>query len=169
MEMIQIPPAFLGSVKGKHILLDTNLFRDAANKSTLLDFFNTLKSHGATLITIDFVKYELLKGSFDLNKFKAREQSINNIVDVIVPVTPPVYSKVYELIKEYGIEGTAISVTDLFLGAMLMLYKSNLFLITRDTTDFIQRIFELTAIINVPHAKGIFTYGVYQYKNKPAS
>ncbi len=165
METIQIPSTFLTSIKGKHLLLDTNLFRDAAVKPNVFnDFFSQLKSLDVTLITIDLVKYELLKGSSSPGKYIAKEEFINGIVDAVLPTYAPLYSKVYELIKIYGIEGTGVNITDLFLGAMLMQYRPNIFLITRDTTDFIQRIFELSSIINVPHSKGIFTYGVYQYK-----
>ncbi|HET7099281.1 MAG TPA: hypothetical protein VFI61_03555 [Patescibacteria group bacterium] len=165
METIQIPSTFLTSIKDKYLLLDTNLFRDAAVRPSVFnEFFNRLKSSGVSLITIDLVKYELLKGSSDLEKYKAKEKLINDVVDSIIPMIPQIYSNVHGLIKEYGIEGTAVNITDLFLGAMLMQYKPNIFLITRDTTDFIQRIFDLSSIINVPHAKGIFTYGIYQYK-----
>lgn len=165
METIQIPSTFLTFIKGKHLLLDTNLFRDAAVKPNVFnDFFSQLKSLDVTLVTIDLVKYELLKGSSSSEKYIAKEELINGIVDAILPTSTSLYSKVYELIKIYGIEGTAVNITDLFLGAMLMQYKPNIFLITRDTTDFIQRIFELSSVINIPHSKGIFTYGVYQYK-----
>lgn len=36
-------------------------------------------------------------------------------------------------------------------------------LMTRDTTDFLQSIFDLTSVVNIPTSKGIFTYGIYQY------
>ena len=164
--MIQIPPTFLTSAKNKHLLLDTNLFRDSAVKPTeYAEFFNDLKSSEITLATIDLVKYELLKGVSNVEKYRDREKLISQIIDTTLPVTPHTYQNVYELIKEYGIEGTAVNIVDLFLGAILMQYKQNIFLITRDTTDFIQRIFKLSSIINITHPKGIFTYGVYQYNS----
>lgn len=166
MQKIQTTQKFLTSLKEKHLLLDTNFFRDVAVKPTIYnDFINELKSSDVTLATIDLVKYELLKGSSNRDKYDAKIKLIDDIVDVIIPLSAQTYSEVYKLIIEYGIEGTPVGITDLFLGAVLKQYGQNIFLLTRDTTDFIQRIFELNSIVNVPRSKGIFTYGIYQYKS----
>lgn len=162
---ISYPPTFITSLKGKHLLLDTNVFRDSAVQPTAYkNFFNTLKNANITLATIDMVKYELLKGSSDKNKYEAKEKFIHDIIDVLLPVLPGTMKLGYELITKYGIDGTALHITDLLLGAILMQYKENIYLMTRDTTDFISSIFELKFIVNAPHARGIFTYGVYQYR-----
>jgi hypothetical protein len=87
----------------------------------------------------------------------------NDIIDTTIPILPKTFEFVFELIKEYGIDGTALGVTDLMLGVSLMQYKENLCLMTRDTTDFLQNIFDMPFIINAKHRKGIFTYGIYQF------
>lgn len=159
------PPELKPFLKDKHLLLDTNIFRDFSSKSTsYTNFFNDLKKDNVTFATIDLVRYELLKGSSDNLKYEARDNLINDIVDVIIPVIPKTCDLVYELIKEYGVEGSAVGITDLYLGSMLMHYKENICLMTRDTSDFIERIFSLQFVINVQHQKGIYTYGIYQYK-----
>lgn len=127
------------------------------------DFFIDLKKSDITIVTIDLVKYELLKGSSNSDKYKAREKQISNIVDITLPIPSKINKNIYKLIENYGIEGSSLSITDLYLGSMLMQYKENIYLMTRDTTDFIQNIFDLKFIINARHNKGIFTYGVYQY------
>lgn len=163
---ILYPTELIPFLKQKHLLLDTNVFRDSAVKPTIFDaFFNQLKQHDVTLVTCDVVKYELLKGSATPTKYKEKEQLIEDIIDIVLPIMPTTYQQVYKLIQRYGIDGSALHITDLFLGAMLMQYKPNLFLMTRDTTDFIQNIFTLEYVINVPHKKGIFTYGIYHYKD----
>jgi predicted nucleic acid-binding protein len=163
---ILYPPELILFLKHKHLLLDTNIFRDAANKPTVFnDFFNKLKTAEVTLTTIDCVKYELLKGSADSVKYKAKEKLIGDIIDVTIPIIPKTSELAFGLIQQYGIDGTVLSITDLMIGATLMQYKKNICLMTRDTSDFIQSIFELPFIINATHAKGIFTYGVYQYRN----
>lgn len=163
MEIIY-PPTLIPFLKSKHLLLDTNVFRDAVSKPTVfLRFFHDLKNADVTLATIDFVKYELLKGSADKEKYQQKEKFIHDIIDVIIPVTPKTIELVYVLIREYGIDGASLTLTDLLLGATLMHYGKNICLLTRDTTDFIQKIFELSSVVNIPNAKGIFTYGVYQY------
>lgn len=163
MEIIY-PPTLIPSLEHKHLLLDANVFRDAFSKPTVYTkFFNQLKDADTTLATIDLVKYELLKGSSDKTKYKATEKHINDIVDVTIPIVTKAFELVYELITIYGIHGTALTVTDLLLGATLMQYKKSIYLMTRDTTDFIQQVFDLSFIINIPYSKGIFTYGIYRY------
>ncbi len=163
MKIIYLPD-LIPFLRHKHLLLDTNVFRDAATKPTLYhNFFNTLKENDVTLVTIDFVKYELLKGSSDRTKYEAKEKLIDDIVDAILPINPQIYPSVFELIEMYGIDGTSLSLTDLTIGAFLMQYPSNLCFMTRDTTDFKQTIFNLPYVLNVTNSKGIFTYGIYQY------
>lgn len=163
MEIIY-PPTLLPFLNQKHLLLDTNIFRDVIKKPSLYaKFFNDLKQSDVTLTTIDFVKYELLKGSASKAKYTDRNKFIDDIIDITLPNIPIIYHQVHKLIQEYGIDGSGISITDLFLGATLMQYKSNICLLTRDCSDFIPRIFELKSIINISHPKGIHTYGIYQY------
>lgn len=161
---IRYSPNLIPFLKNKQLLLDTNVFRDVASKPTVYtQFFNLLKQYEVTIVTIDLVKYELLKGSIDEKKYKAKENFILSIIDLTIPLNPAIYDNTYTLIQKYGIDGTALNITDLFLGAMLMQYKNNLCLMTRDTTDFMQNIFDVPHVINVPYQKGIFTYGIYQY------
>ncbi len=162
---ITYAPDLLTFLKNKHLLLDTNVFRDSASgPKVFADFFNTLKRSDVTLTTIDTVKYELLKGSADNKKYKEKEKLIADIIDTIVPISPKTLETVYSLISMYGIDGAGVSVIDLTLGAILMQYKNNICLMTRDTTGFMQNIFDLPFIVNATHSRGIFTYGIYQFK-----
>ena len=164
---ITYPTQLIPFLKGKHLLLDTNVFRDTVSRSTDFGrFFNILKENDITLTTLDFVRLELLKGSANETKYKEKERLILEIVDIIIPMTPNTIEYMYSLIQIYGIDGAALNVTDLLLGATLMQYKENVALLTRDTTDFIQRVFNLLFIVNAPYGKGIWTYGVYQYATK---
>jgi predicted nucleic acid-binding protein len=149
---IHYPLELISSLKNKHLLLDTNIFRDAAGNSTVFaEFFNTLKKADITLATVDLVKYELLKGSATEEKYRQKELLITSIVDVILPLPLKTPDLTYELIRKYGIDGAAVGITDLSLGAMLMQYKRNICLLTRDTSDFMQNIFDLKFIINATH------------------
>ena len=88
MEIIY-SPTLISSLKNKHLLLDTNVFRDMASKPTIFaDFFNLLKKEGVTLATLDVVKYEILKGSRDNEKYKEKEKQIDAIIDIVLPVIP---------------------------------------------------------------------------------
>lgn len=162
---ILYPPELISALKNKYLLLDTNIFIDAAIKPTIFtNFFNDLKKSNITLTTIDLVKYEVLKGTADEIKYSKREKHINDILDATLLITSQTLELVYGLIKNYKTAGSSLSTTDLLLGATLIQYKKNIYLITRDTTDFIQNVFNLAFIINAPHPKGIFTYGIYQSK-----
>ena len=68
------------------------------------------------------------------------------------------------LLQHYKEDGRAASITDLLLGLILMRYKTNLFLLTKNTTDFPTNIFTLATYVNLVYRKGIHTYGVYQYR-----
>ncbi|OGK34790.1 hypothetical protein A3A93_00855 [Candidatus Roizmanbacteria bacterium RIFCSPLOWO2_01_FULL_38_12] len=152
-------------LKHKIVLLDTNIFRDILSKPTILsEFLEKLKSSGITLGTIDAVKYELLKGSSDENKYKERAKFIDKTIDITINLPPSSFELVYDLILKCNIDGASLNITDLLLGTALMIYKKNICLVTRDTNDFSQKIFDLRSIVNIPHSRGILTYGIYQYK-----
>lgn len=161
---IEIPPGFIDALKDNHLLIDANVFRDATVTPTeYIRFFNSLKKHEVTISTIDCVKFELLKGFANDQRYYTTERHINSIIEVIIPMPNDYIGNVYDLIKSYGIDGAGVSITDLFLGVMLIKYGKRIFLMTRDTSDFIQRLFTLQFIVNHSYMKGIHTYGIYQY------
>ena len=142
MEIIY-PQSLISFLKHKHLLLDTNVFVDASIKSSIFtSFFNTLKKSDVTLTTLDVVKYEVLKGSTNQQKYREKELFIDNIIDAVIPLTKEIDKLTYELILQYAKDGAGVSIADLLLGAVLMQYGTNICLMTRDTTDFIQRIFK---------------------------
>lgn len=166
MEIIY-PTTLFTSLKNKHLLLDSNIFRDfAMSPEKFSEFFNKLKSNDVTLCGLDVVKFEMLKGSQSLDKYKSRDKFLADILDDILVPDIELNNNVYSLIQEFGERGSAISLTDLYLGAALKRYKQNIYLMTRDTSDFVQNIFDLKFIVNATHTRGIFTYGIYQYPSK---
>lgn len=164
MEGIIYSPKLVASLNHKHILLDTNIFRDYAAKPTVFTrFFNFLKESDVTITTLNVVKYEFLKGSSNKEKYSEKLKLVESIIDTTITVSPDTDALVHKLILKYGIDGSSLSLADLFLGATLMKYGKNIFLLTRDTNDFVQNIFRLSEVVNVPINKGIFTYGIYQF------
>jgi len=160
---IIIPHNLTSAVRNKHILLDTNVFIDCSlNPQVFINFLNNLKENQATLTTIDLVKIEFLKGAPELNKFDEKERLFNSITDHIIPITADITKNVYSLINKYKINGAALSVTDLYLGACLSKFKNSLLLLTKDTTDFPQNIFNIKSIINIAYPRAIQSYGIYQ-------
>jgi hypothetical protein len=137
---------------------------DSASKSSeYTKFFNALKENDVTLITIDLVEYEFLIGASSGIAYDSKNTHIQSIIDSVMPCNNITHQRTYELIKEYGLDGKGVRNTDLLLGALLKQYEGSMYLMSRDTSDFIQRIFSVPFIINAPHGKGIFTYGIYKY------
>lgn len=159
------PPDFFQTFKDAHILLDTSVFIDAfLNPIEFGNFFNNLKTQGTTLVSLDAVKIEFLKGAPNAEKYKQKDEFFNQIIDAFLPITNDmILSSLYKLIQVYKENGKSLSVTDLFLGAILMQYKRSLFLLTKNTTDFPTNIFNLASYINISYTKGLHSYGVYNF------
>lgn len=153
---------FLPIIKGKHLLLDTNVFIDALTKPTVFtEFFNELKQYDVTITTIDFVVVEFLKGAPNEQKNSEKKEFIDQFIDATLPLTQSTIGHLYHLVKLFGVEGKSASITDLMLGAFLMQYRGQLFLMTKNTTDFPSNIFQLMTLVNFPHIRSIQTYGIY--------
>lgn len=162
-----IPPDLISSLKYKHLLLDTNVFIDASkHPADFADFFNTLKDSDITVVTIDCVKIEFLRGASGDSEYKEKENYFNDITKIILPTDAAIIRNSYELVKKYKQQGGTIAFTDFYLGANLMKYKSNMYLLSKNTTELPLTIFDLKHIINYPLNKGIFTYGVYRIKSQ---
>lgn len=163
---ILIPTDLLSILKDAHLLLDTNVFIDTSlNSIEFGKFINQLKGNRTTLVTLDVVRFEFLKGAPNLQKYKEKEELLERIVDVYLPIQKDILDNVDKLLQLYKEDGKAISITDLLLGATLMDYKTSLFLLTKNTTDFPTNIFTLATYVNLLYRKGLQTYGVYQYAN----
>lgn len=153
---------FFQAFKDKHILLDTSVFIDSfLHPAEFGKFFNDLKAEGATLVSLDAVKIEFLKGAPNEEKYKQKKDFFDEIIDACLPITNETIISLYELVQKYREEGKNISVTDLLLGAILMQYKNSLFLLTKNTTDFPTDIFNLASYVNVSYRKGLHVYGIY--------
>ncbi|MDO8503135.1 MAG: hypothetical protein Q7S60_00435 [bacterium] len=158
------PPDFFQTFKDTHILLDTSVFIDSfLNPEEFGKFLNRLKTEGATLVSLDAVKIEFLKGAPNIEKYREKEEFFNQIIDVCLPIINETFINLYRLVQVYKEVGKSLSVTDLFLGAALMQYKGSLFLLTKNTTEFPTNIFNLKSYINISYTKGLHSYGVYNF------
>lgn len=158
------PPDFFQTFKDKHILLDTSVFIDAfLNPVWFGEFFNNLRTQGTTLVSLDVVKTEFLKGAPTIEKYNQKEEFFDQIIEACLPTTNETFVNLYKLIQVYKEDGKGLSVADLFLGATLMKYKRSLFLLTKNTTDFPTNIFNLASYLNISYTKGLHSYGVYNF------
>lgn len=88
---------------------------------------------------------------------------VDEITETRLPVTKDVFDNIYMLIDLYREEGKGASMVDFLLGGMLVRYPQNLFLLTKNTTDFPTNIFNLATHLNLVHRRAIQSYGVYNY------
>ena len=159
------PPNFFQVIENKHLLLDTSVFIDTSlNLRVFGDFLNKLKDNGNTLVSLDAVKIEFLRGAGNITKYEEKKQLFEKICEACLPIIAGVFDNVYSLIQSYKEDGKGISITDFLLGATLMYYKKNLFLLTKNTTEFPLSIFKLKTLLNLSHKKGLHSYGVYSFE-----
>ncbi len=160
------PQDFFPLIKNKTILLDTNVFIDAStNPTTFGGFLNELKENGATLVTLDVVTIEFIKGAQDHKRYLEKKNYVEQIIDTYLPLNDNLNKNALALVDKYHTYGKSVSGVDFLLGGALIAYSGNLLLMTRDTNDFSSDIFHLVACFNVVHPKGIFAYGLYEFKS----
>lgn len=158
------PQDFLLVIKGRHLLLDTNFFIDASNhKSSFKSLVKTFLENDATLVTIEPVQAEFLKGSPSEDKYKIKAEYFGEIVSNFLPVTKDVFDNARELTRMYKEEGKGVSIVDLLLGVTLIKYQKNLCLITKDIKDFPTNIFRRLTHFSLMGYRSIQSYGVYNY------
>ena len=154
---------FLSVTKNRHILLDTTVFIDASGSPVkFANLFNELKDNGCVLVTLECVLTEFIKGGSDEKKLEEKRQYVEDVVDAFLPLTNDIARMATKLAKLYKEDGKGVSVTDFFLGAMIMQYKKML-LMTCNITDFPNNIFTLDTFITLVHRKAIETCGFYSF------
>ncbi len=161
---IVLPEDFFKILNNCHLLLDTSVFIDSSiNPVEFGNFFNQLRANDITLVTIDPVIVEFLKGSPSPEKFDAKQSAVSEITGTNLPLTSDIFDSVKLLVILYKEEGKSLSLTDLLLGASLMQYEKGLYLLTKNVTDFPTNIFNLATHLNLLHRKAIQSYGVYNF------
>lgn len=163
---IEIPQNLISTLRGKFLLLDTNVFIDASiHWEVFQKFFNELKSVNITLVTIDLVKAEFLRGAEDTTSYATKELLLEGVVNTILSTEGKTLTNIFEIVKRYKADGKTVEIPDLVLGANLLRYGSNLFLLTRNTNDFPIKVYDVVGVINCIYKRGIFAYGVYKIKS----
>ena len=163
MELI-LPHDFYSTIKNKFLLLDTSVFIDfLLNSAKFGKLFTDLKSNGCSLLTLDAVALEFIKGASDQTSFSKKELIIKDIVDSILPVSKDIWEESMKLLKIYKEDAKTASITDLLLAATLVKYHNTTFLVTKNLNDFPINIFKLETHFNLLHRKGLHSYGVLSF------
>lgn len=162
---IVLPTEFFSVTKDKHLVLDTSVFIDAFIH--LKDFgvlFNQLKiEHNVTLVTTEHVLIEFLKGSTTETRLDEKKAFFEKTIDAYLPCAPDLLKSVLELLKLYKIDSKDLSLTDIYLGGLLVKYRKNICLLTKDLTDFPTHIFNRITYATLLETNTIRNYGVYNF------
>lgn len=164
MELI-LPHDFYSITKDKFLLLDTSVFIDTLLSPVRFEeLFSKLKANGCTLVTLDAVQIEFIKGALDEVSFKKKELVINGIVDSIIPISKDIWDESLNLLKSYKEDGKAASVADLLLAGTIAKFSRTIFLITKNLNDFPTNIFTLETHFSLVHRKGLHSYGILSFE-----
>lgn len=166
MELI-LPQDFYSITKNKFLLLDTSVFIDTLlNPTKFGGLFSDLKSNGCSLVTLDAVQIEFIKGASDEANFQKKELIINDIIDTIIPASKDVWEESLKLLQLYKEDGKTASITDLLLAGTLVKYSKTIFLVTKNLQDFPTNIFTLETHFNLLHRKGLHSYGLLSFRKE---
>ena len=166
---------FFTNLKSKHLLLDTSFFIDAANFSDeFLDFTTQCNIHDITLVTIDPVKAEFLKGSETNVKYESKLKFITDTIHSILPIPTTILSEYLpRLVKGYGELGKGTSIVDFILCSMLQYYQSGLYLLTKNPKDYPNTVTNLHSYFLLYNTRALQPYLVLENKQptigKPTS
>jgi len=85
-------------------------------------------------------------------------------VEATLPIEPQIIENAFLLVQAYRDKGKDVSATDFLLGATLMKYKhSNMFLFTKDHSDFINTLFDRTFYFITEHEYSVQVYAFYKF------
>jgi|SRR3989344_2822838 len=148
------------------LLLDTNFFIDSyskQNRKAYAKLVSDLKRMKVSFTSISFVKYEFIR-SKTIDVVREKERHFHEIVEYELPYDPAIDKLIIPTIEDYKQYMEGLSLTDLILATCLKRYH-NLFLLTRDHTDFPTSIFTREHVFNIEDFKEKI-YAIYSYKPK---
>ena len=170
MMKIIYSPKFFTDLRNQHLLLDCSFFIDSSShKVEFEEFISLCRENNITLVTIELVKAEFLKGAESTSKYDIKRDFLDDVVDSMLPVPPLVLSKqLPELVKRYGEMGKGTSIVDFMLCATLHYYQTGLFLLTKNPKDFPNTVTDLHSYFLLYNTRALQPYLVLQRKTETA-
>ncbi|MBU0979069.1 hypothetical protein KKF92_04570 [Patescibacteria group bacterium] len=168
MSAIIIPSSLNRTVRNKHLLFDTSFFIDYEDhKDEFVDFLGRIKKLNCTLVTVDQVAIEFIKGSKSEEDMQKRLTLIQSCIESYLPVSAQVYSQqIQELILNYGRRSASADITDLVLGVLAKNHQKDLLILTKNSHDFPSHLFKLKSHFLLQNKKSntVQIYCIYQYR-----
>jgi len=154
----------LSALRQKHILIDTNFLIDVnRNKNIFSNLIESLKNNNCTLVTINGVYHEFIKGRKSLEDYITMFDYYQKIIDYELPFDPSVKENADTLIKVLLKRSSQISYTDILLLATLMKYHQNMYLLSKDKSDIPLFLFPVIATIPINSGETNYFYSIYSF------
>lgn len=161
-------PKFFTELKHQYLLLDCSFFIDSTIHIDEFEMFiSRCRENDITLVTLELVKAEFLKGAENSSKYDIKREFLDRSVNSILPVPPLVYTKhLPDLVKKYGEMGKGTSIVDFMLCATLHYYQTSLFLLTKNPKDFPNTVTDLHSYFLLYNTRALQPYLVLQRKSE---
>ncbi len=147
------------------ILIDTCFLIDSGLWSgRFASFIEILNEKKVAKLSISLVRSEFVMAT-SKTSYDQKLRYFETLIDGLLPIDSSVELLTNDLIAEYSQDIKGVSPVDLYLGGMIKRYKL-LYLLTKNHSDFPERLFTRKALINFELPKAIWTYALYQYKEE---
>lgn len=156
--------SFLSALRQKHILIDANFLIDASNHKGSFSFIiDSLKKNGCTLVAIDGVYHEFIRGRRSLENFIETIEYYKKIIDGEIPSDRSIKENANTLTKVLLKRSSQISYVDILLLATLMKYQSSMYLLSKDKSDIPIFLFPVKVTIPIDSGETNYFYSIYSF------
>ena len=162
---------YLESIKEKLIILDNTFLVDLSkdNDDELVDFLNTLKENGCSLVTIPEVFQEFTRGAKSLSQYEKYEEIFNSLGIEIIRNFDRAFrgEATKKFMIAYNNETNRASLTDSRLAGCLFAYNQveDMRLITANYKDMPEALLKRDSIFAYDMGGEIRTHGIYRVQD----
>lgn len=173
---LAVSEQFIGNLKSRFLILDTNVFIDASKpegRAAFADFFTRLHSGGCLVVTITAVAIEFLKGARNFTEMRQLKDYLETVCNgvLILHEERDAANQSFiepELVLSYGERARLVSYTDYLLAKALKKYKTAA-LLTSNHKDFPTSVFDREEMVILHKEADVTSYGVYRFSEKKYS
>ncbi len=157
----------LSSLKKVHLLIDTNFLIDSIkNRDLYKQIFDEFKKNECTLVSIDAVFYEFTRGTRSLEEYKKKVDFYSILIHSTLPTNKLTNENVSNLNKVLLKRAEHLSYIDALLLGTLMLYDSEIYLLTKDRSDISTDLFPIKLSFIIENDDSNRFFSIYDFDKK---
>jgi hypothetical protein len=155
------------SIKGKTILLDTNVIVNGyQHPKEFQELLQNLSDLDCELTTIEAVRLEFFSQNRSLEELTKKVNFYNETITY-----PELPTRTFEqnmrelsLLYAFGMQVKTFQTVDFMLAAAMKRYSKNILLLTNDHNGFTPRLFDLQEVVPlVPECGSVVAFGLYSF------